>query len=154
MHTGEISIRTVAVQKRIRCRESQHHCQWPTLYWGRDFSKTFLFPLTEAGIFVSTKFSKVLRTTFTISCQCYPLLIGLYASSHHYQRKSSSLCQKKIFSFQQRGNEKLLFHYISSWGQQNSGHCQSIYTYLLISDKTASESIASSPIWRYPVCHR
>lgn len=79
-----------------RCRrgyaaESQHHCQWPTLYWGRDFSKTFFFPLTEAGILVSTKFSKVLRTTSTISCQCYPLLIGLYASSHHYQRKSSSL---------------------------------------------------------------
>lgn len=83
MYTGEIS--AVVVQKRVRCRGgSQHHYHWPTLDWGRDFSKTFPPPLTEAAIFESPKFSKVLRTAFIISCQCCSLL---YANSYHFLLK-------------------------------------------------------------------
>lgn len=153
MYTGEIS--DVVVQKRVRCRGgSQHHYHWPTLDWGRDFSKTFPPPLTEAAIFESPKFSKVLRTAFIISCQCCSLL---YANSYHFLPKfilPLSLSGKKIRSFQQRGNKKLLFHNLSSRGQQYSGHCQGICIHFLISDETASESTASSPIWHYPVYHR
>lgn len=84
MYTGEIS--AVVVQKRTRCRGgSQHHYHWPTLGWGRDFSTTFPSPpLTEAAIFESPKFSKVLRTAFIISCQCCSFF---YASSYHFPPK-------------------------------------------------------------------
>lgn len=109
-------------------------------------ARLFLPPLTEAAIFESPKFSKVLRTAFIISCQCCSLL---YANSYHFLPKfilPLSLSGKKIRSFQQRGNKKLLFHNLSSRGQQYSGHCQGICIHFLISDETASESTASSPI--------
>lgn len=150
-YTGEIS---TEVMQRTRCRGgSQHHSHWPTLDWGRDFSETFPPPLTEAAIFESPKFSKVLRTAFIISCQCCSLL---YASSYHFPPEFmlSLTVRKKIRSFQQGGNKKLLFHNLSSWGQEYSGHCQGIYIYFSVSDETASESTASSPVWHYPVYHR